>query len=595
MTDTPRQVTGVFKTPTGSAFPNETLTWFRNPRRTGSQGGSVIADQIVSCTTDASGAIDFSLVAGDYLVMIRLTDDDRYFRVVVPDDAGPHDVSTLVGDYPQHGIIEAILQAGADAVSVGAGAHMADMGNPHEVTKAQVGLGNVNNTSDAEKPVSTAQQAALDEISDNIDGLISTTSGATPVVVITDDVGFVVATVSEDRFSIGETDFVIGDGGMYLTDDIGFVSFRVDESGVLYYGSSISDPETAEEAEHRLTGVLTREVTSLAGWRKARGNMLQGISTARILCIGDSNTMGWSVLGSGQHRRQMSYPAMLAKLEGGQNEDGFGKALDGGGSYEAYDDRVTIGAGWTAAGDDSLGGEMWVNASDTSSIEFTPNTAWDTAEVWVALETAASLDIGVPGSQDSHTPATGSIVKLTYSAPSLAQQALQITRVTGAVQVIGWACYNAATPGVVVYETGRAGWRADQAAGTSEFYSPGNAIAAVGADLCLIQFGINECVQSIDPESYRASLEALIDLCAPSDVALVISFTPDVGGSYLWSQYVTAAREVAATSNVPVIDITQRLGDRTTVEADGWNSDGAHPNAAGLAEIAWTAHKLTSR
>ena len=41
-------------------------------------------------------------------------------------------------------------------------AHEADTANPHSVTKAQVGLGNADNTSDADKPVSTAQQAALD-------------------------------------------------------------------------------------------------------------------------------------------------------------------------------------------------------------------------------------------------------------------------------------------------------------------------------------------------------------------------------------------------------------------------------------------------
>jgi len=34
--------------------------------------------------------------------------------------------------------------------------------NPHNVTKSQVGLGNVDNTTDADKPVSTAQQTALD-------------------------------------------------------------------------------------------------------------------------------------------------------------------------------------------------------------------------------------------------------------------------------------------------------------------------------------------------------------------------------------------------------------------------------------------------
>lgn len=40
-------------------------------------------------------------------------------------------------------------------------AHETDDANPHGVTKAQVGLGNVDNTSDADKPVSTATLTAL--------------------------------------------------------------------------------------------------------------------------------------------------------------------------------------------------------------------------------------------------------------------------------------------------------------------------------------------------------------------------------------------------------------------------------------------------
>lgn len=40
--------------------------------------------------------------------------------------------------------------------------HSQATGNPHGTSKADVGLGNVDNTSDANKPVSTAQQTALD-------------------------------------------------------------------------------------------------------------------------------------------------------------------------------------------------------------------------------------------------------------------------------------------------------------------------------------------------------------------------------------------------------------------------------------------------
>lgn len=48
------------------------------------------------------------------------------------------------------------------AVNTSLSNHENDLNNPHQVTKAQVGLGNVNNTSDLSKPISTATQTALD-------------------------------------------------------------------------------------------------------------------------------------------------------------------------------------------------------------------------------------------------------------------------------------------------------------------------------------------------------------------------------------------------------------------------------------------------
>ena len=48
--------------------------------------------------------------------------------------------------------------------------HTADKTNPHEVTKEQVGLGNADNTSDIDKPISTAQQQALDNKVDKVTG-----------------------------------------------------------------------------------------------------------------------------------------------------------------------------------------------------------------------------------------------------------------------------------------------------------------------------------------------------------------------------------------------------------------------------------------
>lgn len=57
---------------------------------------------------------------------------------------------------------EAETRAQADTtVNAKVDSHIGNKSNPHGVTKAQVGLGNVNNTSDADKPVSTAQATAI--------------------------------------------------------------------------------------------------------------------------------------------------------------------------------------------------------------------------------------------------------------------------------------------------------------------------------------------------------------------------------------------------------------------------------------------------
>lgn len=46
--------------------------------------------------------------------------------------------------------------------------HLTDYNNPHKVTAEQIGLGNVDNTNDLDKPISTATQEALDSISEVI-------------------------------------------------------------------------------------------------------------------------------------------------------------------------------------------------------------------------------------------------------------------------------------------------------------------------------------------------------------------------------------------------------------------------------------------
>ena len=65
---------------------------------------------------------------------------------------------------------QAGITSDIDAVQTNLETHINNKSNPHEVNKAQVGLGNVDNTSDANKPISNATQNALNSKFNATDG-----------------------------------------------------------------------------------------------------------------------------------------------------------------------------------------------------------------------------------------------------------------------------------------------------------------------------------------------------------------------------------------------------------------------------------------
>lgn len=65
---------------------------------------------------------------------------------------------------------QAGITSDIDAVQTNLETHINNKSNPHEVTKVQVGLGNVDNTSDANKPISNATQNALNSKFNASDG-----------------------------------------------------------------------------------------------------------------------------------------------------------------------------------------------------------------------------------------------------------------------------------------------------------------------------------------------------------------------------------------------------------------------------------------
>lgn len=116
-------------------------------------------DTLVSDILDAV-ASDGGLLLGDNNLS-DLTDLVEALQNIELDNVD----NTADADKPvstaQQAAIDAV-QDDVDANELVTDGHIADTDNPHSVTKAQVGLGSVDNTADADKPISSATQIALD-------------------------------------------------------------------------------------------------------------------------------------------------------------------------------------------------------------------------------------------------------------------------------------------------------------------------------------------------------------------------------------------------------------------------------------------------
>jgi hypothetical protein len=85
--------------------------------------------------------------------------------------------------------------------------HKNNTNNPHSVTKAQVGLGNVDNTTDLNKPISRAVQRELNRLDTMIKGATNTTSYNSYEEMVSD-----VLTLSNTSYFVGQSVYILTKG-----------------------------------------------------------------------------------------------------------------------------------------------------------------------------------------------------------------------------------------------------------------------------------------------------------------------------------------------------------------------------------------------
>lgn len=141
-------------------------------------------------------------------------------------------------------------------------AHVNNENNPHQVTKEQVDLGNVDNTSDLNKPVSTAQQAALDLKQNITDNTLNTTDKTVPGAIneLLDKIGDVSDSndgkLNQDDFPDGIVTKIVAGTNDYAADMV-TIKHDVTTTSVDGTPSTASVPVEISGATATRAGVLS--------------------------------------------------------------------------------------------------------------------------------------------------------------------------------------------------------------------------------------------------------------------------------------------------------------------------------------------------
>ena len=121
-----------------------------------------------------------------------------------------------------------------DAISSGTGVqlqiHLDDLNNPHQVTKSQVGLNEVNNTSDANKPISIATQSALDLKVDKITGKGLSTNDLTNTLLGSIN-QLIIDTHTHTNKTLLDSIISSGDGSSFLSNSGTYIDLTTLDGG----------------------------------------------------------------------------------------------------------------------------------------------------------------------------------------------------------------------------------------------------------------------------------------------------------------------------------------------------------------------------
>ena len=145
--------------------------------------------------------------------------------------------------------------------------HTSNTSNPHNVTAKQIGLENVNNTSDINKPISTATQQELDKKIESVTLSSGTNNGTLKITVdgvSTDNV----AVKGLGTAAYTSSDAYASAGHKHSISDINSGSITIGNKSKTLTGNNLSWTLNEIGADPLITGYYGSDTANTAGWYK---------------------------------------------------------------------------------------------------------------------------------------------------------------------------------------------------------------------------------------------------------------------------------------------------------------------------------------
>ncbi len=376
------------------------------------------------------------------------------------------------------------------------------------------------------------------------------------------------------------------------------------EFAALANGAAPVPAQNAATGRNPITyGIASSEVFNLKAsntqyTRRAISRVMTGSGRGTIACCGDSTTRG---IGSGTGNTQYinikhnSYPFRLAQILSSAGlpataDNFYGTGGDGETIAQVASEsaQISIGADWAISPLPSVGGQSFQQSAGTSSLAYTPATPWDTAKYLYFVGTTGIMELQ-PGAVTVNTAANPSGLTLGTLTQGLGTAAFSITWKSGAtVYPQGFHFYNSAIPQLDILDLGWGGSTSvDWArAGT---LNPLTGLAALAPDLTIIDLGINDWIVRTAASTFSANIQTLItQALSTGDCWLVapIPSSPSAIPIATQATYISALYALAVTNDIPLIDLTHRVGSWAEGNSLGLYWDNLHHNPLGYLDDA---------